>query len=228
MHARGQYRCGHLAIVTPDSLGARLRAERERRKITLESIAANTNIRAGLLSDLENGDVSRWPSGIFRRSFARAYASAIGLDPDEVLQEFLERHPDPEEPFLAFAPIPAPPARLTQLRLGVPPPVVLRLTLADDSGFSAGRLLAGAARRLGAAAWDLAVTLALALLAFLAIGRFWAPLAITVLGYYTISIVLLGNTPGVCFFARPSAGARPASPPPADEEAHVGEEATAR
>ncbi len=84
---------------TSESLGARLRAERERRKITLESIAANTNIRAGLLSDLEKGDVSRWPSGIFRRSFVRSYASAIGLDPDEVLDEFLERHPDPEAPW---------------------------------------------------------------------------------------------------------------------------------
>ena len=59
----------------------RLRAERERRKITLESIAANTNIRAGLLSDLEKGDVSRWPSGIFRRSFVRAY----GITPHRYL-----------------------------------------------------------------------------------------------------------------------------------------------
>jgi hypothetical protein len=35
--------------------------------------------------------------GIFRRSFVRAYAQAIGLDPDAVLKEFLELYPDPVE-----------------------------------------------------------------------------------------------------------------------------------
>ncbi|MGF7473747.1 hypothetical protein WFJ45_23690, partial [Salmonella enterica subsp. enterica serovar Minnesota] len=78
-------------------------------------------------------------------------ATAIGLDPDEVLQQFLERHPDPDEAFLA-APA-SPPQAARRTRPGTAP-VVLRLTLADaESGFSAGRLLCGAARRLGAAAW---------------------------------------------------------------------------
>ncbi|MGE0705501.1 MAG: helix-turn-helix domain-containing protein [Vicinamibacterales bacterium] len=210
----------------PESLGARLRAERERRKITLASIAANTNIRAGLLSDLENGDVSRWPSGIFRRSFVRSYAAAIGLDPDEVLAEFLERHPDPEAPFLASDPIHNPPVASARSQAGHSASVVLRLTLADaDAGFSAGRLLEGSARRLAAAAWDVAVTMALALLAFLALGYFWAPLAISVLAYYTISIVLLGNTPGVCLFARPHHRAQPQRD--VEEDDHVGEQAPA-
>lgn len=213
----------------PGNFGARLRAERERRKITLESIATNTNIRAGLLADLENGNVSRWPSGIFRRSFVRAYATAIGLDPDEVLQEFLERHPDPEAPYIGAAPD-APSLETTRVRSGLPPPVILRLTLADrDSGFFAGRLLAGAGRRLAAAGWDLAVTLVLALLAFLVVDRFWTPLALSVLGYYTVSIVLLGNTPGVCLFARTTPFTGPPAPPPADlEDVRVGEEAPAR
>src|SRR5262245_16886137 len=49
------------------SLGQRLRAERERRRITLQSIAANTKINVALLQGLERDDASRWPSGIFRR-----------------------------------------------------------------------------------------------------------------------------------------------------------------
>ena len=48
-----------------------------------------------LLEGLEHDDVSRWPSGIFRKSFIRAYAEAIGLDPEPIVREFLERHPDP-------------------------------------------------------------------------------------------------------------------------------------
>src|SRR5262249_59099357 len=72
------------------TFGPRLRQERERRQISLESIAENTKISRSLLEALERDDISRWPGGIFRRSFVRAYAEAIGLDPDEVVREFIE------------------------------------------------------------------------------------------------------------------------------------------
>src|SRR5260221_13952787 len=79
-----------------ESFGRRLRSERERRRITLELIAANTKIGVGLLKGLERDDFSRWPSGLFRRSFMRSYAGAIGLDVEETVREFLERFPDPQ------------------------------------------------------------------------------------------------------------------------------------
>jgi cytoskeleton protein RodZ len=93
-----------------DSFGARLRHERERRRIALRSIAERTKIGVGLLEGLERDDVSRWPSGIFRKSFIRAYAGAIGLDPDVVLREFVEQYPDPTDvaPAVAQVPVPAP------------------------------------------------------------------------------------------------------------------------
>jgi cytoskeletal protein RodZ len=78
-----------------DTLGARLRYERERRQIALKSIADGTKISVTLLEALERDDVSRWPSGIFRKSFIRSYAEAIGLDPDTVVREFVELYPDP-------------------------------------------------------------------------------------------------------------------------------------
>ena len=61
-----------------DSFGSRLRYERERRQIALKSIAESTKISVALLEGLERDDVSRWPSGIFRKSFIRSYAEAIG------------------------------------------------------------------------------------------------------------------------------------------------------
>ena len=64
-----------------DSFGSRLRYERERRQIALKSIAESTKISVALLEGLERDDVSRWPSGIFRKSFIRSYAEAIGLPP---------------------------------------------------------------------------------------------------------------------------------------------------
>jgi transcriptional regulator with XRE-family HTH domain len=79
----------------PESFGARLRQQRERQQIALASIAAQTKINLALLEGLERDDVSHWPAGIFRRAFIRGYAQAIGLDPDAVVREFLDIHPDP-------------------------------------------------------------------------------------------------------------------------------------
>ncbi len=79
------------------SFGRRLRYERERRQINLRSIAETTKIGVPLLEGLERDDVSRWPSGIFRKSFIRSYAEAIGLDPDPVVREFVDLFPDPLE-----------------------------------------------------------------------------------------------------------------------------------
>ena len=76
------------------TFGPRLRQERERRQISLKSIAENTKNSRSLLEALERDDVSRWPTGIFRRSFVRSYAQAIGLNPDDVVREFNERFPD--------------------------------------------------------------------------------------------------------------------------------------
>ncbi|HET9868126.1 MAG TPA: helix-turn-helix transcriptional regulator [Nitrospira sp.] len=77
------------------SFGGRLRYERERRQIALKSIAESTKISVPLLEGLERDDVSRWPSGIFRKSFIRSYAEAVGLQPEPIVREFVERYPDP-------------------------------------------------------------------------------------------------------------------------------------
>ena len=80
-----------------ESFGARLRQRREKQQIALTTIAEQTKIKLSLLEALERDDLSRWPEGIFRRAFVRAYAHAIGLEPDVVVREFLDDHPDPVE-----------------------------------------------------------------------------------------------------------------------------------
>jgi len=80
-----------------ETFGARLRQRREGQAIALVTIAEQTKIKLSLLEALERDDVSHWPSGIFRRAFIRAYAHAIGLNPDVVVREFLEIYPDPIE-----------------------------------------------------------------------------------------------------------------------------------
>ena len=81
----------------PDSFGARLRERREQQQVALSTIAEQTKIKITLLEALERDDVSHWPSGIFRRAFIRAYAEAIGLEPDVIVREFLDLYPDPIE-----------------------------------------------------------------------------------------------------------------------------------
>lgn len=76
------------------TFGRRLKDQRERHGVTLETIAASTKINASLLAALERGDVSAWPSGIFRRAFVREYASAIGVAPEPLVAEFAKLFPD--------------------------------------------------------------------------------------------------------------------------------------
>lgn len=81
----------------PENFGARLRQRREEQGIALITIAGQTKIKKSLLEALERDDVSHWPAGIYRRAFIRAYARAIDLDPDVIVREFLEVHPEPPE-----------------------------------------------------------------------------------------------------------------------------------
>jgi transcriptional regulator with XRE-family HTH domain len=83
------------------SLGTRLRETRERKGVSLTAIAERTKISFALLEGLERDDVSRWPGGIFRRAWVRAYAQSIGLEPEPIVREFVDLYPDPVERTLA-------------------------------------------------------------------------------------------------------------------------------
>lgn len=209
-----------------ESLCTRLRRERERRQIALSSISANTKISTSLFESLERGDVSRWPSGIYRRSFIRAYASGIGLDPDEVAKEFLEQFPDPLEP-----PPPAPETTATDtpaepaMAPAAPKASVaeskkkIRVLVAETGRtFAPGRLLGGVRQRAAAAACDAGVVLAIALCAFVVCDAFWLPLGVAMLAYYLGGILVLGNTPGVCLLASGAPG--PVTEPTYNQPSH--------
>ena len=70
------------------AFGEALRRHRERSGVTIESIARQTKISASMLVALERGDCSRWPTGIYSRSYIRDYAQAVGLDPDDLAAQF--------------------------------------------------------------------------------------------------------------------------------------------
>jgi len=185
-----------------DSFGARLRRERERRNIDVADVAARTKVKACLFEALERDDVSQWPAGLFRRSFVRGYAEAIGLDPKATLREFLEHFPDPADP-AADRQQPAAGAAVVSSKAAAGDSASnMRLTMADgDATFQGGSVLVDSQGRWLAAASDMVVVFAVALVVFVIVNRFWMPLGIAALSYYAGGILLLGNSPGVWLFA---------------------------
>src|SRR6476661_5651613 len=98
-------------MAEPTTLGSWLRRERERRGVSLTAISDQTKLSISLLQGLEADDLSRWPGGIFRRAFARSYATAIGVDPDLVVKRLEEEHPSEDAAQAAAAGTPATAAR---------------------------------------------------------------------------------------------------------------------
>ena len=69
-------------------LGTDLRVARERAGFTLAELAARTRIPQRSLRAIEENDFGKVPPGIFVRSFIRAYAREVGVDPVEAVDHF--------------------------------------------------------------------------------------------------------------------------------------------
>jgi cytoskeletal protein RodZ len=74
--------------------GTFLRQAREQRGVSLQDLAVTTKISARVLEALERNDPSKLPGGIFSRSFVRAYAREVGVDPDVAVANFVSAFPD--------------------------------------------------------------------------------------------------------------------------------------
>lgn len=68
--------------------GRMLRDSRVRRGISLTEIANHTKISERHLASLERGDISRWPGGMYRRAMVRAYCTCVGLQAEDVVDNF--------------------------------------------------------------------------------------------------------------------------------------------
>ncbi|WP_205689457.1 helix-turn-helix domain-containing protein [Aurantiacibacter odishensis] len=65
--------------------GARLRAARERKGLTLEQVASETRISRRHLESLETADLEGLPGRTYVLGFARTYAKTVGLDQEEIV-----------------------------------------------------------------------------------------------------------------------------------------------
>jgi len=77
-----------------ETFGPVLRAARERKGITLKQLAEETKLSVELWASLEENDLTRWPKRVFARSYVRDYAVRVGLDPEEVVNDFCRLFPE--------------------------------------------------------------------------------------------------------------------------------------
>ncbi len=81
------------------SFGRELQLERQRRRITLESIAEGTKVPARHLRALEQEEYAQLPGGVFNKGIVRSYCRYLGLDEQEWMGKFpsvlaVESEPD--------------------------------------------------------------------------------------------------------------------------------------
>jgi len=81
------------AMSERDAFGPNLRRIRIQRGISLERLAEETKVSVSLWAALERNDFSRWPAGIYARSYVRDYATAIGVDPTSTVDDFCRWFP---------------------------------------------------------------------------------------------------------------------------------------
>ena len=80
--------------MTPqETFVTRLRRHRERNRISLDEIAADTRVKKELFEAFEANDLSGWPRGLYARAWVRTYACAVGLDPIDTVDEFCRLFP---------------------------------------------------------------------------------------------------------------------------------------
>jgi transcriptional regulator with XRE-family HTH domain len=179
-----------------ETFGPVLRAARERKGVTLKQLASETKLSVELWEGLEENDFSRWPKRVFARSYVRDYALRVGLDADEVVNEFCRLFPEwgdrrAERVLrekaqiishdLDWEDLPAPRHRRASDRSSGPAPAF----------FGRHRM------RIMGVGLDISLMLALTLCAVFAGLAFWPSAALVALSYSVLGTALLGRSFGL-------------------------------
>jgi hypothetical protein len=183
-----------------DTFGLRLQLAREKSGVSLAWIAERTKVPVALWQAMERNDFSRWPGGIFARAYIRHYATLVGLDPGEVVDEFCRHFPNGdrragsllrEQAAIIGAasqyqdePLPSGGDRRVESKAQPPPPASIPWTpVRERAAGVLGDLL-------------ILVLASAALAAMLGVGLLPAIGAVC-LSYHVLGSVLLGSSPGL-------------------------------
>ncbi|GGA62490.1 XRE family transcriptional regulator [Ornithinibacillus halotolerans] len=78
-------------------LGARLKDAREIKGISLDELQDTTKIQKRYLVAIEEENFSVLPGKFYAKAFIKEYAIAVGLDPNELMEEYKQDIPSPED-----------------------------------------------------------------------------------------------------------------------------------
>ncbi|WP_066193681.1 MULTISPECIES: helix-turn-helix domain-containing protein [Gracilibacillus] len=70
------------------AIGERLKQEREQKKMSLEDVQKSTKIQVRYLDAIEQEKFNVMPGSFYVRAFIKEYATVLGLDPDELMEEY--------------------------------------------------------------------------------------------------------------------------------------------
>jgi transcriptional regulator with XRE-family HTH domain len=184
-------------MTSREAFGPNLRRLRLRRGISIEEVSARTNVSAELWEAMEHNDFSRWPTGVAARAYVRDYATIVGIDPDEVIDEFCRVAPQGDR-------------RREPLVRGTAE--VLRHDLAWEDHLPAGvKVDRRAARSVPKDGFDrqtlravasltdlLIVTAVASVSALLMHANFWTTVGVVALLYHAVCTALLGSGLAAC------------------------------
>jgi len=78
--------------------GETLRAQREKKGITLEQAASDTRIREKFLKALEDSDYQTLPGAVYTKGFLRNYAEYLELPTEDLVVQFHQERDQPDAP----------------------------------------------------------------------------------------------------------------------------------
>lgn len=78
-------------------IGTKLKEARVAQNLSLDSVQETTKIQKRYLVAIEEGNFHVLPGKFYARAFIKEYATAVGLDPNELLDEYQEEVPKTEE-----------------------------------------------------------------------------------------------------------------------------------
>jgi hypothetical protein len=138
-----------------------LRCARETLGLDLPALEQRTRVRLHLLAAVEEGRFEELPRGVYARAVVRAYASAVGIDPNRAVTAVAALLPEQEDALDGIA-------RVRGFARASAHPIAATSTAADElaenpAGFSAGALSSVILARSAAAAIDGAVLAAIGL-----------------------------------------------------------------
>ena len=99
-------------------VGDILRREREKQGLTIANVEKGTSIRGLYIEHIERGNVAELPGMVYAKGFVRNYAKFLGLNAENLVQQFAEENGSVSAPSAPELETPAPTRRISLSNVG--------------------------------------------------------------------------------------------------------------